>query len=163
MLDWPKPRRRHRFRKRASDPTGRLTSRLDAVAEIVGALGDDIAVTLDPTERHGFEYQTWLGFSLFAQGVLGEIGRGGSYAVCHADGAEESAVGFSLYADALLDAGLGQRQRVRLFLPQGTAPDVAARLRGEGWATVAALSASDTPQAQLCTHLLRGHDIVALD
>jgi hypothetical protein len=25
-----------------------------------------ITVTLDPTERHGFEYQTWLGFSLFS-------------------------------------------------------------------------------------------------
>ncbi|KQN35607.1 ATP phosphoribosyltransferase regulatory subunit [Sphingomonas sp. Leaf407] len=150
-------------RLRASDQAGRLAARLDAVAAIAATLDDDIAVTLDPTERHGFEYQTWLGFSLFAQGVLGEVGRGGSYAVCHADGAEESAVGFSLYADALLDAGLGQRERVRLFLPQDSDPAVAARLRSEGWATVAALSPGDTPEAQLCTHLLRGHEIVALD
>ena len=29
------------------------------------------ALTLDPTERHGFEYQSWLGFSIFAGGVRG--------------------------------------------------------------------------------------------
>ncbi len=143
-------------RLRAADTEGRLTSRLDAIEAIAGTLGDRVAITLDPTERHGFEYQTWIGFSLFAHGVLGEVGRGGTYAVCHEDGAEESAVGFSLYADALFDAGLAVPERRRLFLPVGTDPAIGARLRGEGWATVAALEAGDTPEAQLCTHMWRG-------
>lgn len=94
--------------------------------------------------------------------MLGEIGRGGTYAVCHADGHEEPAVGFSLYADALLDAGLGAKDRRRLFLPVGTDPAAAARLRGQGWVTVAALAADDTPQAQLCTHVWRDDRAVAL-
>ena len=38
-------------------------------------------VTLDPTERHGFEYQSWFGFSLFSGQASGEIGRGGSYRI----------------------------------------------------------------------------------
>ena len=139
-------------RLRATDQAGRLASRLDAIEAVAATLKGRVAVTLDPTERHGFEYQSWLGFSLFAAGVLGEIGRGGSYTVCHADGREEPAVGFSLYADALLDAGLGAQDRRRLFLPLGTDPAVAAQLRGEGWVTVAALDADDTPEAQLCTH-----------
>ncbi len=95
--------------------------------------------------------------------VLGEVGRGGSYAVCHADGAEESAVGFSLYADALLEAGLGRQERRRLFVPYGTDAAIAARLRAEGWVTVAALGTADTPEAQLCTHTLAGERVVALD
>jgi ATP phosphoribosyltransferase regulatory subunit len=143
-------------RLRATDAAGRLASRLDAIEAVVATLPADIGVTLDPTERHGFEYQSWLGFSLFARGVLGEVGRGGSYTVCHADGQEEAAVGFSLYADALLDAGLGAKDRQRLFLPIGTSPATAARLRGEGWVTVAALVEGDTPQAQLCTHVWDG-------
>lgn len=140
-------------RLRATDQAGRLASRLDAIEAVAASLKGRVAVTLDPTERHGFEYQSWLGFSLFAQGVLGEIGRGGSYTVCHVDGREEPAVGFSIYADALLDAGLGAKDRRRLFLPLGTDPAAAARLRGEGWVTVAALDADDTPEGQLCTHL----------
>ena len=62
-----------------------------------------VSVTLDPTERHGFEYQSWIGFSLFARGVRGEIGRGGSYSVLGAHG-EEPAVGFSLYAEGVRGA-----------------------------------------------------------
>ncbi|MGT2514258.1 ATP phosphoribosyltransferase regulatory subunit [Sphingomonas panni] len=143
-------------RLRATDSAGRLASRLDAIEAIVATLPADVGVTLDPTERHGFEYQSWLGFSLFARGVLGEVGRGGSYAICHADGREEAAVGFSLYADALLDAGLGAEDRRRLFLPLGIASATAAQLRGEGWVTVAALADGDTPQAQLCTHYWDG-------
>jgi ATP phosphoribosyltransferase regulatory subunit len=112
------------------------------------------ALTLDPTERHGFEYQSWLGFSIFAQGVRGEIGRGGTYTILHGDGREEPAVGFSLFADPILDSGLGVGERRRLFLPFGTRAEAGAKLRAEGWVTVAALEADDTPEAQLCTHVL---------
>lgn len=150
-------------RLRTADGAGRLTSRLDAIEAIARTLDGRVAMTLDPTERHGFEYQSWLGFSLFARGALGEVGRGGTYAVCHENGTEESAVGFSLYADALLDAGLGAQDRRRLFLPIGTDRAAAARLRGQGWVTVAALAADDTPAAQLCTHVWQGDAVIALD
>ncbi|RYE02820.1 MAG: ATP phosphoribosyltransferase regulatory subunit, partial [Sphingomonadales bacterium] len=137
-------------------------SRLDGLAKIAAAIRDQAALTLDPTERHGFEYQSWLGFSIFAAGVRGEIGRGGSYTIIHGDGREEAAVGFSLFADPILDAGLGDGGRRRLFLPLGTPSDLGAALRSEGWATVAALEADDTPQAQLCSHVLLGGAPVAL-
>lgn len=141
-------------RLRAID-SGALSSRLDGLAKIAAAIAGQAALTLDPTERHGFEYQSWLGFSLFASGVRGEIGRGGSYTIIHGDGREEAAVGFSLYADPILDAGLGDSERRRLFLPFGTPPGLGANLRAEGWATVAALEEDDTPEAQLCSHVLR--------
>jgi ATP phosphoribosyltransferase regulatory subunit len=131
-----------------------LRGRLDGLAAIAATLPADVALTLDPTERHGFEYQSWVGFSLFAHGARGEIGRGGSYTIVHEGGVEEPAVGVSLFADPILDAVGGAVERRRLFLPLGTPHDAAAALRAEGWVTVAALTAGDTPAAQLCTHVL---------
>jgi ATP phosphoribosyltransferase regulatory subunit len=136
-------------RLRGFDPA--LTSRLDGLAAV--AEGLDVALTLDPTERHGFEYQSWLGFSIFAAGVPGEIGRGGTYTVIQ-NGTEEPAVGFSLYIDPIIEAGVGASERRRLFVPLGSDPAAAARLRREGWVTVAALDENDTAAAQLCTHVL---------
>ena len=81
-----------------------------------------------------------------------EVGRGGTYAVVHEGGAEEPATGFSLYADALA-ANLPAPERRRLFLPLGTPAADAARLRRDGWVTVAALDPADTPAAQLATHV----------
>jgi ATP phosphoribosyltransferase regulatory subunit len=147
-----------------------LSARLADVAEVVAALaaanGGAVAVTLDPTERHGFEYQRWIGFTLFADGVRGEIGRGGAYSVVHPDNTREPAVGFSLYVDGLVDAGLGVVVRDRVLLPLGTAADVGERLRAEGWVTVAALDAvSDfgaTAHSFRCTHVWNGVDAVAV-
>ena len=135
-------------RLRAFDAGRVLASRLDGLAAIAAGLPAAVGRTLDPTERHGFEFQSWLGFSLFAGPR--EVGRGGTYAVVHPDGREEPATGFSLYADAL--AGEGAVERRRLFLPLGTPPAEAARLRAEGWVTVAALAEGDSPEAQLATH-----------
>ena len=140
-------------RLRALDTGGVLASRLDGLAAIAQSLASTVALTLDPTERHGFEYKSWLGFSLFVAGAAREVGRGGTYTVVHESGAEEAATGFSLYADALV-AGAPVTERRRLFLPFGTPPAEARGLRAAGWVTVAALEAGDTPEAQLCTHVL---------
>jgi len=141
-------------RLRAIDAGNALASRLDGLARIAASIDGQAALTLDPTERHGFEYQSWLGFSIFAAGARGEIGRGGTYTILHGDGREEPAVGFSLFADPILNAGLGAVERRRLFLPHGTPAETGAKLRAEGWVTVAALEDDDTPEAQLCTHVL---------
>jgi ATP phosphoribosyltransferase regulatory subunit len=144
------------------DVGGALRSRLDGLWAIAEGLKGRVGLTLDPTERHGFEYQSWLGFSIFARGVRGEIGRGGSYSIVHENGAEEVAVGFSLYADAIVAAGLGETDRRRLFVPIGTDPALSAAMRADGWVTVAALEAADTPEAQLCTHVLTAGEPRAL-
>lgn len=135
---------------------GALTSRIAAMRTIAKPIGWDITLTLDPTERHGFEYQNWFGFSIFADGFVGEIGRGGSYAIIHADGREEPAMGFSLYPDPLIDAGFGRVDQRRLFLPLGHDAERAAALRSEGWHTVAALSDADEGAALGCDHWLDG-------
>ena len=82
---------------RRFDHAGLLTSRIDGIARIAESLAAQGArVTVDPTERHGFEYQSWFGFSLFAGER--EVGRGGSYAIV---GSNEPAVGFSIYPENL--------------------------------------------------------------
>ncbi len=136
-------------RLRAFDTQAKLDERITAIEAIAAALPKDISVTLDPTERHGFEYQSWLGFSFFSSHTSGEIGRGGAYRI-----GKEPAVGFSAYIDPLIDAGLGTSERRRLFLPLGTLPQKAVQLRAEGWVTVAQMSKDDTPKAQICTHIL---------
>ncbi|WP_277980335.1 ATP phosphoribosyltransferase regulatory subunit [Sphingomonas phyllosphaerae] len=139
-------------RLREFDRDGALGSRLDALAAIARAVDGRAVLTLDPTERHGFEYQSWLGFSLFTGTSAAEVGRGGTYTVVHEGGAEEAATGFSLFADRLIgDQPAGERRR--LFLPFGTPPAEGAAMRAQGWVTVAALEPGDTPEAQVCTHL----------
>lgn len=127
-------------------------AKLDALAGVVESLASlPVTVTLDPTERHGFEYQSWLGFSFFASGLPFEIGRGGSYSLLHPDGRQEAALGFSLYLDSLVSAGLGRQDPARVFLPLGTAAAHGAALRARGFATVAALCPACTPAG--CTHI----------
>ncbi|PZU07288.1 ATP phosphoribosyltransferase regulatory subunit [Sphingomonas sp.] len=129
-----------------------LDSRLAGIEAIAAAIGHRATLTLDPTERHGFEYQSWIGFSFFGGGLTGEIGRGGSYALMHDDGSEEPAIGFSLYLDPLVDIGLGVEPARRIFLPLGHDPVAAMALRREGWITIAALDETDDPSALGCDH-----------
>lgn len=133
-----------------------LEERLIALEAIATALGNTVRITLDPTERHGFEYQSWLGFSLFAEGLAGEAGRGGSYTILHGDGREEPAIGFSLFLDPLVDAGLMQASARRVFVPLDAPAGAGARLRREGWVTVAAICQDCDAAALGCTHWLKG-------
>lgn len=130
---------------RAFDTTGVLTRRIDALEEIAAPVRDRVQLTLDPTERHGFAYQSWFGFQIFVPGQGDAIGRGGSYAIPVGEDREEPAVGFSLYPDPLIDEGLGGEDVAerRIFLPPGHDADVAAGLRADGWQTVAALTDAD--------------------
>ena len=133
-----------------------VLSRLDAIAALAAGLAtgpSPVSVTLDPTERHGFEYQTWLGFSLFGAGLMAEVGRGGAYLVAHANGRHEAAFGFSLYVDGLVDLGLGLEDRARVLLPAGTPATIGAELRQQGWITVAALDGHADASAQACSHV----------
>ena len=140
---------------------GAIDSRIAGLRAIAKPIGWDIILTLDPTERHGFEYQNWFGFSMFAEGFVGEIGRGGSYAIRRADGQDEPAIGFSLYPDPLIDAGFGAETPRRIFLPLGHDTARAAALRGEGWHTVAALVGDEDGAALRCSHWLDGGDLRA--
>ena len=134
------------------DTIGALATRIEALRQIAARVEGRVRLTLDPVERHGFEYQTWFGFSLYADGVRGTLGRGGTYRI---HGTDEVATGFSLYPEELVEAvKADEPRREALFLPLGHDPAAAARLRAEGWRTVAALSEADDAAALGCSHRL---------
>ena len=58
-----------------------LASRIAALHAIAARVAGRARLTLDPSERHGFEYQSWFGFTLYADGVRGALGRGGTYRI----------------------------------------------------------------------------------
>jgi ATP phosphoribosyltransferase regulatory subunit len=105
---------------------------------------------------------------LYAEGVRGALGRGGTYRIAapDADGAGregEVATGFSLYPDALIDLiASAEPPADKLFLPLGHDRAAADRLRAIGWRTVAALSEADEAAALGCTHVLGEAGPVAL-
>jgi ATP phosphoribosyltransferase regulatory subunit len=144
----------------AIDAGGALASRIKGLREIAARVSSLARVTLDPSERHGFEYQSWFGFTIYAEGVSGGLGRGGTYRILTRErGRDEPAIGFSLYPDPLIDAiAATEPRRDTLFLPLGHDAEIAARLRAIGWRTVAALADGDDAKALGCTHRLEGSD-----
>lgn len=138
------------------DAKGALASRIAGLRDIAGRVSGMARITLDPSERHGFEYQSWFGFTVYAEGIGGALGRGGTYRIL---GKDEPATGFSLYPDPLVDALVeAEAPGQILFLPLGHDPRIAAQLRAIGWRTVAALSEDDDARALGCTHSLEGKD-----
>lgn len=141
-------------RLEAFDTSGALAQRIAGLKDIAQRLAGRASITLDPTERHGFEYQSWFGFTLFAKGYSAALGRGGTYAIERPGGTHEVAAGFSLYPDPLIGAARGDADNKQLFLPMGTDAAKAARMRAEGWITVAALGPEDSAQRLGCGYIL---------
>ncbi len=141
-----------------------LRDHLGEVAGLVAAARPELALTIDPVEHRGFEYQTGVSFSLFGLGVRGELGRGGRY---HVGDDGEPATGFTLYMDTVLRALPPPERGRSLFLPAGAGGDAAARLRAEGWRVVAGLEAAADDAAEArrlgCSHVFVGNEIVPLD
>ena len=130
-----------------------LASRLDGLEAIAARIGNTARITLDPTERHGFEYQSWFGFTIYADGVRGAAGRGGTYRI---GGSDEPATGFTLYLDRVAQGAPEPDASDTLYLPLGYDPDVAQKYRWQGWRTIAQLSEGEDPVALGCTHRLEG-------
>jgi ATP phosphoribosyltransferase regulatory subunit len=145
---------------RAVDAGGALKSRLDGLEQIAAAVGDAARITLDPTERHGFEYQSWFGFTLYAEGLRRAAGRGGTYRIA---GSDEPATGFTLYLDRLADAAPQPEAARTCYLPLGHDRAAAARLRAEGWRTRAQLMADEDAGALGCGFVLTGDGPVELE
>jgi ATP phosphoribosyltransferase regulatory subunit len=126
-------------------------TRLNETVSLIRLGAPDLKLTVDPLERQGFEYQTGLSFTLFARNARRELGRGGRYRIGGDAGAEqrgEPAVGFSLFADAILRAAPAKVPPRRVYVPAGRAPAEAAALRKAGWVTVTGLGPAADPKAE---------------
>ncbi len=138
-----------------------LCRRLADTVRAIEARAPAIRLTIDPLEFRDLPYHTGVCTGVYAPGRHEMLGRGGRY-LC----GDEPATGLTLYPDAILRACALPGPRPRLFVPVGPDHAAAARLRAEGYATVAALDPVDDPAVEAarlrCTHVLRGGAAVAL-
>ncbi len=136
-------------------------ARLVDVTNRLGAALPGLAITVDPVENRGLEYDTGICFTFYARGVRGELGRGGRYRT--GDGEGEPATGLTLYTDTILRALPAQTPPRRIYIPAGSDAAVARRLRGEGWVTVPGLEPVADAAAEArrlsCGHRLEGDAI----
>ena len=133
-----------------------LAERLAATIAALRARAPELRLTVDPVEFRGFRYETGISVTVYAPGRNGELGRGGRYMVNEA----EPATGLTLYPDAIIRCCPPRPGRPRCFVPWGAPDEAAARLRRQGFATVASLDpAPDDALAEArrlaCTHILR--------
>jgi ATP phosphoribosyltransferase regulatory subunit len=115
-------------------------TRLAEVVTLVRAADPDLALTLDPVEYRGLEYQTGVSFTVFAQTGRDELARGGRYAAGYPeDGVSEPATGFTLYMSAVLAASETPPERPRLYVARETPWSAAASWQTKGYAVVRAV------------------------
>lgn len=139
---------------------------LARVVEGLLAARPDLTLTVDPVERRGFEYHTGVSFALFARAIMGELGRGGRYEAGN-NGHNEPATGLTLFMDSVMQALPAATETSSVFLPFGTDPAQAKKLRVEGWRTVQALEQTKDAEAEArrlgCAHLLEGGTVRPLE
>lgn len=74
------------------------------VAALIRSAAPEVSVTLDPLESRGFDYHHGVGFSIFAPGIRGELGRGGRYRTTTVNGSGEDSTGVTLYLERVMRA-----------------------------------------------------------
>jgi ATP phosphoribosyltransferase regulatory subunit len=133
---------------------------IEALAEVVKRVRESapgVTLTIDPVENRGFEYHTGISFSIFSRRSRGELGRGGRYRAGNG-GKGEPATGFTLFMDTVLRTAASVAPTKRMFIPFGLAPGDAAKLRAEGWTTIAGLERAGDAMAEAkrlgCTHMV---------
>ncbi len=139
---------------------------LVAVVERVTADAPAHSITVDAVENRGFEYHTGVTFTFFADGVRGELGRGGRYQA--GTGADhEPATGLTLFMDTILRAMPNPAPERRIYIADGTPASECAGLRSEGWITVVGYAAGDDGTAEArrlgCTHVLADGAIAVVE
>lgn len=147
-----------------------FSERLAATVAALRKAHPGLRLTVDPVEFRGWKYHTGVCVTVFAVGRAEELGRGGRYLSSD----NEPACGLTFRPDVLFRTIPPAQARQRIYLAPDADAQVAARLRAEGHATLAALP-SGTPhltgpehdRAEAlrlgCSHILSGATCTKLD
>ncbi|MBX2834825.1 MAG: ATP phosphoribosyltransferase regulatory subunit [Micavibrio sp.] len=131
----------------------------DVIAGVRGALEAlhlaSVNITIDPLETKGFEYHKCVVFTLFAQNIRGELGRGGRYNIGGDSEDNETANGFTIYMDTIRQ-GLGFRGAEKVIAIEVNNWGDAVKLQRENWITI--LGAP----TDRCTHIYKNGKIEEL-
>jgi ATP phosphoribosyltransferase regulatory subunit len=74
---------------------------ISVISRVKSMCGKSVRITIDPTRHSPFDYHRGISYALYVKGVRKEIGRGGRYDF-DAPFGRQTAIGFTLYMDALL-------------------------------------------------------------
>lgn len=96
-----------------------LISRLMEVIGIIEKSGEELHISIDPSESAKFTYHTGIGFTIFSRGTKCEIGRGGRYEI-EDGGSVIPAAGATVYIDEILRILPMPKEKDRVFIPFGT-------------------------------------------
>ena len=149
---------------------GSLVADLLKVAALIRSASPQVSVTLDPLESRGFDYHHGIGFSIFAPGIRGELGRGGRYRTTTVNGNGEDSTGVTLYLERVMRA-LPQRQDINaVYVPFSAGLETVVRLVEAGEiCRFGTLNASDSKTrkeeaaAMGCRRIFHDGDVILLN
>ena len=123
----------------------RLFERLLASVKAVRNQDPDIELTIDPVEFRGWDYHTGLCISVYADGISGEVGRGGRYLSNN----QEPACGLTLRPDILLQRAERPLSKSRVFVPYGCHRiEELSKLHEEGYVTLMSCAVEGDPEEE---------------
>ena len=144
----------------AKDDFEKLKAVHAGVIAAIEQLGlENVSVTIDPVEHKGFDYESGIGFTLFAAGARGELGRGGRYDIAFGNSAE-TATGFTLYMDEVCRVMTLAAAGNIVFVSSAESWETIRALQGEGWIVLRGMTEKDAPSS--CTHEYKGGKIQEL-
>lgn len=140
-----------------------IFDRLLIVVETVKAHNPELQLTIDPVEFRGWNYHTGLCFSVYINGVSGEVGRGGRYLSDNG----EPACGLTLRPDLLLPLINSEEfTRERVFVPFGHTIQELSGLRQDGYVLIMGLTSDEDAQAEArrlnCNYILQDKELQAV-
>ena len=120
-----------------------MLGELAELAAVIAAAMPQIALTIDPLERRGFDYHQGVGFSIFTPGVRGELGRGGRYRTLAGSGNSDLSTGVTLYLERVLQATPSMDKSEKIYLAADYGLTVLVELTRAGHHAVMGAASSD--------------------
>lgn len=122
-------------------------------------------ITVDVTERGGFDYYTGISFTFFATREGKELGRGGRYAIDHGQHSEP-AIGCTFYTDSLRDLLPQPSQPEKVYVAEGLNSRSIHKLQDQGYVTLLAIDQSadhrSAAEATDCAYLYQQEKLIKL-
>jgi len=147
-----------------------LVADLLNVAGLIRSASPQVSVTLDPLESRGFDYHHGIGFSIFAPGIRGELGRGGRYRTTTVNGSGEDSTGVTLYLERVMRALPQRKDSDAVYVPFAAGLETLVRLVDAGeTCRFGTVSASDSKAeakeaaAMNCRRIFRDGNIILLN
>jgi ATP phosphoribosyltransferase regulatory subunit len=148
----------------------RMIADLLKVAGLIRAAMPQVSVTLDPLESRGFDYHHGIGFSIFAPGIRGELGRGGRYRTTTVNGSGEDSTGVTLYLERVMRALPENQDKGAIYVPFAAGLETLVRLVEAG--EICRFGTSDAhddhaqegeARAMSCRQIYRDGGVILLD